>query len=229
MDLIENEVRDPIKHWYYQHKFWFVRHSKLWNVNGEYSLVDIGAGSALFSKELLRQGVVKHVVAVDTGYQNKPAMKDGILFCQSTRYSGYTHFLLTDVLEHIEDDNSFLNHVVAEADINSAFLITVPALMSLWSGHDVYLKHYRRYTKRELLLLVEKSGLKVCSVRYTYSTVFLAAYFQRKLQGKKTVNSHLKENGTLVSLIIRTALFPDRWLTFLPFGVSIFLEATKNE
>jgi hypothetical protein len=59
MDLIENSVRDPINHWYYQHKFWFVRHSKLWNPNGQNSLVDIGAGSALFSKELYRQGVVK--------------------------------------------------------------------------------------------------------------------------------------------------------------------------
>ena len=229
MDLIENSVRDPINHWYYQHKFWFVRHSKLWNANGQNSLVDIGAGSALFSKELYRQGVVKNVVAVDTGYQNKPAMKDGILFCQSTSYNGYSHFLLTDILEHIEDDNSFLNHVVAQADINSVFLITVPALMSLWSGHDVYLKHYRRYTKRELLFLAEKSGLKVRSVRYTYSTVFLAAYIQRKNQGKKMVTSHLKENGRFVSFILRMACLPDRWLTFLPFGVSIFLEATKNE
>lgn len=229
MDLIENSVRDPIKHWYYQHKFWFVRHSKLWNANGQNSLVDIGAGSALFSKELYRQGVVKNAVAVDTGYKNKPAMKDGILFCQSTSYNGYSHFLLTDVLEHIEDDSSFLNHVVSQADFNSSFLITVPALMSLWSGHDVYLKHYRRYTKRELLLLAEKSGLKVSSVRYTYSTVFLAAYIQRKNQGKKMVTSHLKENGRFVSFILRMALLPDRWLPFLPFGVSIFLEATKNE
>ena len=229
MDLIENELKDPIKHWYYRHKFWFVRHSKLWKLSADYSLVDIGAGSALFSKELLRQGIVNNVVAVDTGYQNDLAKQNGILYCRSTNYSGFSHFLLTDVLEHIEDDKTFLTHIVTEAEINSAFLITVPAMMSLWSGHDIYLKHYKRYTKRELVTLVEKSGLKVHSARYTYSTVFPVAFIQRKIQGKQMINSHLKEDGFLLSSLLRIALLPDRWLGFIPFGVSIFLEATKNE
>ena len=213
MDLIESGVKDPIKHWYYRHKYWFISQSNLWNNKGVKSLVDIGAGSALFSKELLRQGLVKEVVAMDTGYKIESESKGGI----------------TDVLEHVENDEKFLKDIVSVADSNSAFIITVPALMSLWGGHDVHLKHFRRYTKLELRKLVEQSGLSISSIRYTFSTVFPVAYVQRKLSGNDSQNSHLRENGWAVGLIMRIMLVPDRWISFLPFGVSLFLEATKNE
>ena len=228
MDLIESGVRDPIRHWYYAHKFWFIRNSSSWNNDNLKSLVDIGAGSALFSKELLRLNLVSKVVAVDVGYKAKRETRGGILYCRTSDYSGFTHFLLTDVLEHVEEDKEFLANIVSQADRDSAFIITVPALMSLWSGHDVYLRHFRRYTKNKLRQLVEESGLSVISVRYTYSTVFPIAYIQRKFAQKSSQNSQLKENTFLARLIMRIMLFPDRWISFLPFGVSLVLEARKN-
>ncbi len=229
MDLIESGVRNPIKHWYYAHKFWFIRNSNSWNNVNLKSLVDIGAGSALFSKELLRLNLVSEIVAVDVGYEVERETKGGISYCRTTQYSGFTHFLLTDVLEHVEGDDDFLADIVSQADRDSAFIITVPALMSLWSGHDLYLRHFRRYTKKQLRHLVEQSGLTVISVRYTYSTVFPIAYIQRKLAGNGSQNSHLKENSNFVGLIMRILLLPDRWISFLPFGVSLVLEARKND
>jgi hypothetical protein len=193
------------------------------------SLVDIGAGSALFSKELLRLNLVSEIVAVDVGYEVERETKGGISYCRTTQYSGFTHFLLTDVLEHVEGDDDFLADIVSQADRDSAFIITVPALMSLWSGHDLYLRHFRRYTKKQLRHLVEQSGLTVISVRYTYSTVFPIAYIQRKLAGNGSQNSHLKENSNFVGFIMRILLVPDRWISFLPFGVSLVLEARKND
>ena len=222
-------MRNPINHWYYAHKFWFIRNSNSWNNFNVKSLVDIGAGSALFSKELLRLDLVSEIVAVDVGYEVERETKGGISYCRTTQYSGFTHFLLTDVLEHVEGDDDFLADIVSQADRDSAFIITVPALMSLWSGHDLYLRHFRRYTKKQLLHLVEQSGLTVISVRYTYSTVFPIAYIQRKLAGNGSQNSHLKENSNFVGLIMRILLLPDRWISFLPFGVSLVLEARKND
>ncbi len=228
MDLIESGVREPIKHWYYAHKFWFIINSNSWNNVNVKSLVDIGAGSALFSKELLRLNLVSKVVAVDVGYEAERETRSGISYCRTTQYSGFTHFLLTDVLEHVEKDEEFLGGIVSQADKDSTFIITVPALMSLWSGHDVYLRHFRRYTKKELRHLVEQSGLSVISVRYTYSTVFPIAYIQRKFARKSSQNSQLKENTILVGVIMRILLLPDRWISFLPFGVSLVLKARKN-
>jgi hypothetical protein len=99
--------------------------------------------------------------------------------------------------------------------------------MSLWSGHDVFLKHFRRYNLLELKTLVEKSGLKIDSARYLYSTIFLIAYLHRKIFGGKT-SSQMKEGGWLSGKILALLLFPDRWLTKVPFGVSLFLTAHKD-
>lgn len=229
MDLIETGVRDPIHHWYYAHKFWFIAKSHLFNTDNSNSLVDIGAGSALFSKELLKRKLIAKSVAVDTGYQieyNDTSFQ--LSYRRTIDYSGHTHFLLTDVLEHIEDDFAFLKYVVSKADPGSAFIITVPALMSLWSGHDVYLKHFRRYTKSNLRLLAEKSGLEVLSVRYTYSSLFPLAYIQRKFMGSRDDHSQMKENRFLISCLLTLMLIPDRWISCLPFGVSLYLEARKE-
>lgn len=230
MDLIESGVRNPINHWYYAHKFWFIANSRFFKSEGDKYLVDIGAGSALFSKELLKRNLITKSVAVDTGYvEEYDDLSIGISFRKTTPYSGYTHFLLTDVIEHIEDDGSFLGEIVSAADNGSCFVITVPALMSLWSGHDVYLKHFRRYTKSSLVNLAMEAGLTVKSVRYTYSTLFPIAFLQRKIFGTKSNQSQMRDNGVFVRVVLKALLIPDRWITSFPFGVSIFLEATKHD
>lgn len=230
MDLIEAGVKNPIRHWYYAHKFNFIVKSYLFKSADSISLVDIGAGSALFSKELLKRKIISNSVAVDTGYKSEfDDTSIGISYRRSINYGGHSHFLLTDVLEHIEDDLAFLKDVVSKADSKAAFIITVPAFMSLWSGHDVYLKHFRRYTKSNLQSLVEKSGLEVISLRYTYSTLFPIAYIQRKLVGSRNASSQMKDNSFFVSWLLKLLLIPDKWISFLPFGVSLYLEAVKNE
>lgn len=230
MDLIENGVKNPINHWYYAHKFSFIEKSRLFKSVDSNFLVDIGAGSALFSKELLKRKIIEKSVAVDTGYLTEYEDQNlAISFRRSTNYSGHTHFLLTDVLEHVDDDLAFLRDIVSKADFASAFIITVPALMSLWSGHDVYLKHFRRYTKSSLQSLVEDSGLNVISLRYTYSTLFPIAYIQRKMMSSGDSYSQMTDNSFFVSWFLKFLLIPDKWISFLPFGVSLYLEAVKNE
>lgn len=228
MDLIETSLVDPINHWYYAHKFWFIKNSAFW-VETHNRLADIGAGSALFSKELLKLNIVSEVVAVDTNYPvNLESDLVGLEFVQETEYKGFSHFLLTDVLEHVEDDQKFLENIVSEAEINSKFIITVPALMILWSGHDVYLKHYRRYTKSQLSFLAKSAGLEISKVRYTYSTVFPIAWLHRKLSRSQVAQSQLKENSPVETLVLRALLLIDRIVSFMPFGVSLFLEGEKQ-
>jgi hypothetical protein len=228
MDLIESGINNPIKHWYYNHKFSFIKKFGLIDPINTISLVDIGAGSALFSRELIRLKLIEKAVAVDTGYlEDLYDRTERIHYCRSSSYEDFTHFLLTDVLEHIDQDEDFLSNIVAQSQTESKFIITVPALMSLWSDHDVFLKHFRRYTKSELISLAEKSGLEVVLIRYIYSTVFPIAYAQRKFSRRNSGGSYMKQDSRLVSSILRLALIPDRWISQLPFGVSLFMVAKK--
>jgi hypothetical protein len=196
--------------------------------NKSINLADIGAGSALFSKELIKRKLVDSVIAVDTGYHKDYFDEENqICYTRKGRYENSNYFLLTDVLEHIKDDYTFLSAIVNESPKGSTFVITVPAMQSLWSGHDVFLKHFRRYTRSELVDLVEKSGLEVKSARYTYTTVFPLAYLHRKFAGKKN-SSQLKETSWVLGKILTLLLVPDRFVPWLPFGVSLFLVGERK-
>lgn len=58
--------------------------------------------------------------------------------------------LLCDVIEHIERDREFLEPVIRAMRPGSYMILTVPALMSLWSSHDVVFGHWRRYDQQML-------------------------------------------------------------------------------
>ena len=54
--------------------------------------------------------------------------------------------ILMDVLEHTFNDTEFLKEILKKTPQDSFLFITVPSFQFLFSSHDVYLKHYRRYT-----------------------------------------------------------------------------------
>jgi SAM-dependent methyltransferase len=57
---------------------------------------------------------------------------------------------LFDVLEHIEDDRTFVHRVHDIMRPGGLLYLTVPAFNWLWSVSDVDAMHFRRYTKRTL-------------------------------------------------------------------------------
>lgn len=81
--------------------------------------------------------------------------------------------LLMDVIEHVEDDGAFLADLLARdvVDRETCMLVTVPAYPSLFSAHDVFLRHFRRYTSRTLRRSVEGAGLRVIEGGYIFLTL----------------------------------------------------------
>ena len=75
-----------------------------------------------------------------------------------------------DVIEHIDDDKTALANIHRMLKPNGVVLLSVPQYMFLWSRLDELVKHKRRYSKRELLAKLEKSGF---DVGYTTSFVFV--------------------------------------------------------
>ncbi len=75
-------------------------------------------------------------------------------------------FLLTDVLEHIEDDRATFAELVSAASPGCYFLLTVPADPSLWSQHDESFGHYRRYDVARLAEVW--AGLPVAPLMVSY-------------------------------------------------------------
>ena len=71
-----------------------------------------------------------------------------------------------DVIEHIDDDIEIINQVHNLLPDNGYFIIAVPAYMWLWSKHDEYHMHKRRYTLKQLKKLLENKGFKISYATY---------------------------------------------------------------
>ena len=88
-------------------------------------------------------------VCVDTGYaQDREEVVAGrpLSFCRAMPATRAATVLLMDVLEHVADDCGLLHDAIAGSAPGSRVIVTVPAFGWLWSGHDVFLGHHRRYT-----------------------------------------------------------------------------------
>lgn len=119
--------------------------------DGSHTIVDIGCGVGA-------NATAFHPAYRWIGYDPSP---DAIAFARSAHPDVAFHAgsaaeaadtlasadaaLLTDVIEHVEDDRALVRAVVEPMKPGAHILITVPAGMELWSPHDVALGHYRRY------------------------------------------------------------------------------------
>lgn len=72
----------------------------------------------------------------------------------------YDLIVLLDVLEHIPDDIGALTALRPKLAPGGRLLLAVPAMPSLWSGHDLAHHHQRRYTARTLENVVRAAGFR---------------------------------------------------------------------
>jgi hypothetical protein len=140
--------------------------------------------------------------------------------------------LLMDVLEHVDDDVGLLKAYVDKVPSGSRFLITVPAFQFLWSGHDDFLEHKRRYTLAQLEAVVRNTGLTVKQGAYYFGLVFpIAATLRLLPKGAQPSppRSQLKQHHPLVNTMLKTLCSVE-----LPFmganrlaGLTVFVLAQK--
>ena len=84
-----------------------------------------------------------------------------------------------DVLEHCEDDVAAAREAARVLASHGRFVLTVPALQSLWSPHDEDNHHYRRYSAATLRNALEAAGLEVERLTYFNSLLLPVAYVTR--------------------------------------------------
>lgn len=88
--------------------------------------------------------------------------------------------LYIDVLEHIQDDKSELNHIARLLKSGGRIIILSPAHEYLYTPFDRAIGHFRRYN-RKTILAVKPEGLRVESVFYLDSLGMLASLGNRLL------------------------------------------------
>jgi len=106
----------------------------------------------------------------------------------------------------------------------------VPAFRFLWSGHDVFLDHKRRYTLPEIESALRDAGLAVVKGAYFFGLVFpLAAVVRLATRGSSQPRSSLSQHGVLTNSLLTTLCAVE--LPFFPLnrvaGLSAFVLAQK--
>lgn len=147
---------------------------------------DVGAGDQFFTRQIVQ--ITDHPVwATDIGYKKSSTNKD-IIQCNSLNSVPNGTFdcvLLLDVLEHVEDEEIFLISILEKLNKNGKLLITVPAFQFLFSSHDRFLKHHRRYNKKDIEKLLTKQGIIIEEIFYFYFSLYIFRCFEKYLGNKK--------------------------------------------
>lgn len=181
MDLKEENILGEMvnNHWYYRAKVAALLKA-IKHIQPNY-IVDVGAGSGFFSKKLLSSTIATEALCVDTSYsEERDEIANGkiIKYRKSISTTNADIVLMMDVLEHVDDDVNLLREYVEKVPVGTYFLITVPAFSFLWSGHDVYLDHKRRYTLNEIKSVIKKQTSKLNMERISLVWFFrLQQYF----------------------------------------------------
>lgn len=198
IDILGEHIAD---HWYYRHKAQVLE--RCLSKASYRCVMDIGAGSGFFTRHLLNTGKAQQGICVDTGYeQDRDENLEGksIAFRTTVQDSPADLVLLMDVLEHVDDDVGLLSPYVKAVKSGTEFVISVPAFQFLWSGHDLFLEHRRRYTLNAIEAVARESGLTHVRGFYAFAPVFPIAATLRLLErGDVTPQSQLKRHHPLVN------------------------------
>ena len=131
-------------------------------------------------------------------------------------------FILMDVLEHIEHPTAYLKQLSVKMSKAGLMFITVPVYQHLFSEHDVYLKHYRRYSKKTLCADLVYSGFKIQKLFYFYSMLYPLRLIQliiskstnkRKMSLAKNASVWKYPENSIITRLIR-------WLLNLDFAIN---------
>jgi len=174
MDIVEHqhnttENRHPWELARFEVMYSFIQ--KHFTVTENANILDVGCGDTFVVSELQKRMPSLNYYAIDTAFDDKliqDFQHESIeLYKNISDLEGVIKHanlvLLMDVIEHIKDEKTFLNDLLQKDFINadSLFLITVPAYQSLFSEHDVFLKHYRRYSRKALLQTLKATGFEI--------------------------------------------------------------------
>ncbi len=186
-------------------------------------VLDVGGGNGYVSLAIKDAGM--EVILLEPGAEGAMNSKlrglDPVI-CSTLQDAGFKPNSISaigafDVIEHIEDDDNFLETAKTMMPHGGRIYLTVPAYNFLFSDDDVYAGHYRRYTLGSLTAKLRAHGFQIDFQSYIFEflpiPVLLFRTIPSKLGLRKGSNTeqHKKEhqqsnskfNGILQRLLAR--------------------------
>ncbi|MAQ17557.1 MAG: methyltransferase type 11 [Sandaracinus sp.] len=131
------------------------------------TVLDVGSGDGFVASSVAASRRPERIVCWDVHYSEEDVGRQQVGATVVDRVRDeptgtFDTLMLLDVLEHVDDDREFLAGLVERRLApGGGALLSVPAWPALFSKHDEFLGHYRRYRPEQLVALAERSGLEV--------------------------------------------------------------------
>jgi len=197
----------------------------------------VGGNVGLLSQSGHYRGIDMHKPAIDYCSEKYPQFEFQCTrvedIPQEFNSNKFDSIYLLDVLEHIDDQVEILKSAQNYLTQSGKIFVTVPAFEFLWSPHDEFVHHVRRYTKVGLKKILEDAGYKVERISYFNSILFPLALIQRlgmRLLNRK-LNTHLSTPPTIVNWLFKVRFTQEAWIlkhTNLPVGLSIIAVVSQK-
>jgi ubiquinone/menaquinone biosynthesis C-methylase UbiE len=240
------------KHWWFAGRTWSLLHmlDRVIEPDGTKRVLDIGCGAGNMFHHLARYGSVVGVdnnpkplaIAEERGYDVREGVAESLPFDDEA----FDLVSLLDTVEHCDDDMAVLRECWRVCAPGGTLLITVPALMWLWSNNDVLNDHKRRYTTKDLSDKLYRLGFRIKRKTYNNFFVFpmaaaLILLRREAEQEPELASPHFDDESYQVEMepappslnsILSGVTWTEsqilRWLN-LPIGTSIICIAKKPE
>jgi SAM-dependent methyltransferase len=173
-------------------------------------VIEVGAGIGTFARTLLNHVPVSELILVEPSDNLLPLLQRR--FAQDTRVAiihGYFQpvvtpaaadsIVLVNVLEHIAEDQAFLDDAHAALIPGGTLLLLVPALPQIYGSLDQAFGHHRRYTKPSLASKLQGAGFGIIRLAYV-NLLGIAGWF---------LTSRVLRRTTLKPRYVR---WYDRWV-----------------
>ncbi len=233
MDLIETSNNNINRHpWELSRLDSLTKEIKKYHTKG--TILDIGCGDSFFDKSLLNTDInIKKIYGIDIYLDKKIDINRYYVVNDYNKLKGkkFDTIIMFDVLEHIENDGLFLSNIVNSLlKDNGKIIMTIPAHQFLFSNHDTYLKHYRRYNIKMIKNLCKKTNYKIVNYHYFYFSLFLFRLLFRNQ--KNEINNWKYKESSFITKFIRIILNIDYYIcksfNKLFTGLSLFVVLEKN-
>lgn len=189
---MDKEYALHYKNLYDKHWWWRAREKFLLDIINELELdsgsniLDVGCGDGLFFEHLMKFGSVSGVeteallISKDSKHYNK--IYNGDIFSAPFSENYFDFILACDVLEHVENEISFLNKLYSLLKPKGVLLLTVPSFNQIWTSHDDKNHHFRRYVKNDFNRLLANSKFKIEINKYFFFSLFFLKFAQRFIE-----------------------------------------------
>ncbi len=202
-------------------------------------LLDVGCGTGGSSLVMSRYGRVTGLdcsinsfrLSMDRPYAHRVVARAEVL---PFRDGAFDAVAALDVLEHLDDDVAGARELGRVLKPGGSVVIFVPAFQFLWGYNDEFSHHRRRYTRPQLVRVLEEAGLTVDDSGYFNLLLFLpmltARLAERVSKDAVAKVEYNKQPSLLNSALLRIFRMelPLLRRAGLPLGASVFAVARRQ-